>query len=50
MKKHTAVVLGAGSRGRTHIHAFLANSDRFDLVAARDHIFSVGKGLGLSFE
>ena len=36
MSKYKAVILGAGSRGRTHIHAFKANADRFDLVAACD--------------
>ena len=36
MSKYSAVILGAGGRGRTHIRAFLANSDRFELVAACD--------------
>lgn len=36
MKKYKAVVLGAGARGRAHMRAFLANSDRFDLAAVCD--------------
>ena len=36
MKKYTAVVVGCGGRGRHHIRGFLANPDKFDLVAICD--------------
>ena len=36
MKRYKAVVLGGGWRGKAHIRAFLANADRFDLVAVCD--------------
>lgn len=36
MRTYRTVVLGAGWRGKGHIKAFLANSDRFDLCAVCD--------------
>ena len=36
MPKHTVAIVGCGPRGRSHAKAFLANSDRFDLVAICD--------------
>ncbi len=36
MKRHKAVVLGAGPRGRAHVSAFLQNSERFELTAVCD--------------
>lgn len=36
MKRYSVVVVGAGWRGRGHIEAFQANSDRFDLRAVCD--------------
>ena len=36
MKKYTAVIVGCGPRGRHHARGFLANADRFDLVAICD--------------
>ena len=36
MSKHTVAQVGLGERGRIHIDGFLANSDRFDLVAICD--------------
>ncbi len=36
MKQYTVALLGAGSRGRTHLRAFRANEDRFELVGVCD--------------
>ena len=36
MPRHTVAIVGCGPRGRNHAEAFLANSDRFDLVAVCD--------------
>jgi len=35
-EKHKVALLGGGPRGRSHAQAFLANSDRFELVAVCD--------------
>jgi len=36
MSKHRVAIAGCGPRGRHHAEAFLANSDRFGLVAVCD--------------
>ena len=36
MPRHTVAIVGCGPRGRHHAEAFLANSERFDLVAVCD--------------
>ena len=36
MSKYRVAVAGLGPRGRTHVEGFLANPDRFELVALCD--------------
>ncbi len=36
MKKYTVTLVGCGGRGRIHLQGFLANADRFDVVAICD--------------
>ena len=38
MKKHKVVQVGLGNRGKVHISGFIANSDRFEVVALCDLI------------
>ncbi len=36
MKKYTVGIVGCGTRGRNHLQGFLANADRFEVVAICD--------------
>ena len=51
MPRHTVAIAGCGSRGRHHAEAFLANPDRFDLVAVCDldeaRLQAVSSALGI---